>query len=313
MYLEVPAYCVILSFIIAAISFRMKSFAVLFASQTLLLFCAGALTYKEADRHYQKAAIHSWIATHENETVAARVRLRQTPEINKDFIVLRVDLLTVLGQETSGVARLTVPGKMERIPVAGDILEAFVRFKIPTSFRAEGCFKYERYLQKEGIHVLGSVKSTNLIRIVQEGNGFKHWMSALRLRMIQRVSSHFSPEEGGILRALWLDDRSGIEKETEQTLIDAGIFHVVAISGFHVTVLLLVCFWILKRSVRFPVAMAILSGLLLFYLFLLEGRSSIVRSVLTFIVLTFSVLRQERPAMANVLALCAFIQVAWNP
>jgi competence protein ComEC len=138
-------------------------------------------------------------------------------------------------------------------------------------------------------------------------------MSSVRLQMIQRIIHGFPAKDAGILRALWLDDRSGIDRNTEQTLIDAGIFHVVAISGFHVTVLLLICFWVLKRTTRFPIAMALLSVLLLFYLFLLEGRSSIVRSVLTFLVLTFAVLRQERPAMANVLALCAFLQIAWNP
>ncbi len=312
-YLDIPGICFIAALITAAAAFRTKSFRTTFTAQILFLFCVGGFTYKHSDLKYHKSTLRTWVITNENETVAIRVRLRQTPEIHADFVVLRVDVLSISGKTISGVARLTVPEKMDPTPVVGDVLEAYARFRMPTSFRAEGCFNYERYLQKEGIHVLGSIKSAKLIRIVEVGTGFKHWMSSMRLRMIQRVSGGFSPVEGGILRALWLDDRSGISRETEQTLIDAGIFHVVAISGFHVTVLLLVCLWALKRTVHFPVAMGLLSALLLFYLFLLEGRSSIVRSVLTFLVLAFSVYRQERPAMANVLALCALLQVAWNP
>jgi competence protein ComEC len=312
-YLNVPGFCLIAAIVIAAASLRSKSFAIAFTAQLLFLFCTGAMICKKADEKYNNVELRSWVARNENETVAVKVRLKQTPEINSDFVVLRVDVLSIFDKKMTGVARLTVPGRIEHLPVAGDILEAFVRFKAPTSFRAEGCFNYERYLQKEGVHVLGSVKNSKLIRIVENGQGLKHWMSGVRLQMIRRVIHGFSPTDAGILRALWLDDRSGINREIEQSLIDAGVFHVVAISGFHVTVLLLICFWALKRAVRFPIAMAILSVLLLFYLFLLEGRSSIVRSVLTFLVLTFAVLRQERPAMANVLALCAFLQIAWNP
>jgi competence protein ComEC len=312
-YLDIPAFCIVAALFAAVATFRTNSFAISLTAQILFLFCVGGLTYKLADLKYHKSELKAWVMEHENETVTARVRLRHTPEINEDFVVLRVDVLSISGKKINGVARLTIPGKLNPLPVAGDVLETFARFRMATSFRAEGCFKYERYLQKEGIHVLGSVKTTKLIRIVEAGTGFKHWMSSMRLNLIHQIADGFSPVEGGILRALWLDDRSGISRDTEQTLIDAGIFHVVAISGFHVTVLLLICFWALKRTVRFPIAMGILSALLVFYLFLLEGRSSIVRSVLTFLVLAFSVMRQERPAMANVLALCAFLQVAWNP
>lgn len=313
MSLQVPPACVLAAVISAAASLRTNSFRITASAQLLLLFVAGALTYQMADSVYQRTELRSWVQLHETETMLVRARLRETPEIDADFVVLRVDILSVSGQTVRGVARVTVTGKMDHLPVVGDGIETYVRFRLPVSFRAEGCFNYERYLQKEGIHVLGSVKNAKLIRIIESGHGFRSWLSSVRLGMIQRLMNGFSQEEAGILRALWLDDRSGIHRETEQTLIDAGIFHVVAISGFHVTVLLLICFFALRQLIRFPLAMACLSVLLLFYLMLLEGRSSIVRSVLTFLVLTFAVLRHERPAMANILALSALLQTVWNP
>ena len=311
--LDVPAVCIFVALVAAAVSLRLKSFRLAAIAQFLLLFLAGMFSYQLSNSVYRKNELRSWVKENESQTVLIKAKLKETPEISSDFVVLRVEVLSVSGKNIQGTARITVTGKVDDHPIVGDVIETYVRFRLPISFRAEGCFNYERYLKKEGINALGSIKNGNLIRIIQRGHGFRSWLSSMRLAMIYRLQRQFSQQDGGILRALWLDDRSGLQHETEQTLIDAGIFHVVAISGFHVTVLLLICFIVLKQIVRFPVAMVCLSVLLLFYLMLLEGRSSIVRSVLTFLVLCYAVLRHERPAMANVLALSAFLQTLWNP
>ncbi|MCI0442079.1 DNA internalization-related competence protein ComEC/Rec2 [bacterium] len=311
--LHVPAVCILIALFVAVISLRMNSFRIAAIAQLLLLFLAGTFSYQSSNSLYRKNELRNWVKDHESETVLVKAKLKETPEISSDFVVLRVEVLSISGKNIHGSARITVTGKIDHLPIVGDVIETYIRFRLPISFRAEGCFNYERYLQKEGIHVLGSIKNGNLIRITERGYGFRSWLSSVRLGMIHRLQHGFSQQDGGILRALWLDDRSGLQRETEQTLIDAGIFHVVAISGFHVTVLLLICFLVLKQVVRFPLAMAFLSVLLLFYLMLLEGRSSIVRSVLTFLVLSYAVLRHERPAMANVLALSALLQTLWNP
>jgi competence protein ComEC len=311
--LRIPTICICAAIITAAISVRVKSFGLAAAAQLLLLFVLGNFAYHSTNSIYRKTELRTWVKNHESETVLVKAKLKETPEISSDFVVLRTEILSISGKNISGIARISVTGNVDYPPMVGDVIETYVRFRLPISFRAEGCFNYERYLQKEGIHVLGSIKNGKLIRIIERGHGFRSWLSSVRLGMIHRLQREFSQEDGGILRALWLDDRSGLQRGTEQTLIDAGIFHVVAISGFHVTVLLLICFLVLKQFVRFPLAMACLSVLLLFYLMLLEGRSSIVRSVLTFLVLSYAVLRHERPAIANVLALSALLQTLWNP
>ena len=311
--LHIPPICIIATIFTAVVALRSKSFRITATAQLLLLFVLGNFAYQTSNSFYRKSELRSWVKDHESETFLVKAKLKETPEISADFVVLRVEVLSISGKNFHGIARVTVTGKVDHPPIVGDVIEAYVRFRLPISFRAEGCFNYERYLQKEGIHVLGSIKNGNLIRIIERGHGFRSWLSSVRLDMIHRLQHGFSPKDGGILRALWLDDRSGLQRESEQTLIDAGIFHVVAISGFHVTVLLLICFLILKQIIRFPLAMACLSVLLLFYLMLLEGRSSIVRSVLSFLVLSYAVLRHERPAMANVLALSALLQTLWNP
>ncbi len=218
----------------------------------------------------------------------------------------------LIHRSIEGIIRLTVSGKSE-YPVAGDVIETHARLRLPVNFRAEGSFNYEQYLMKEGIHALGSVKSSSLLHITDRNHSVLFWFSCLRTKIISRIRQEFPPQEAAILRALWMDDRSGLSRETEQILMDAGVFHVIAISGFHIAIVLLLCFLFLKKLVSFRLALLILAAFLLFYFFLLEGRSSITRSFLMFLILAVSVWRYETPNWANVLFLSALLQLIFSP
>src|SRR3990172_3368850 len=141
----------------------------------------------------------------------------------------------------------------------------------------------------------------------------RSWSSAIRLKWILAIRHHFDGRDAELLRALWLDDRAAMKLDTERTLINAGVFHVIAISGFHVAVLLAVGFRSLKRFLNYRAALILLSVLLLFYFLLLEGRSSITRAFLGFVIFAFASWRQERVQWSNVLCLSAFLQASLNP
>jgi competence protein ComEC len=218
-----------------------------------------------------------------------------------------------MNQPVKGVARLAVTGDVTGYPVAGDGIEVFARLRLPANYGTEGAFDYETYLRKEGVHALGSVKSSELVRVVAKGRGVRSLFSRLRRSMIERIRREFSPQDAAVLRALWLDDRAGLSPETESALIDAGVFHVIAISGFHVAVVLLIGFFLLKRLLSYRQALVALGAFLLFYFLLLEGRSSITRSFLLFLSFWYAALRYEKIPWGNALAMAALIQLVINP
>lgn len=312
-FLQIPVPVLVAAGICAGASVLFsKNWQISLLAQCLFLLLIGHYARTAAECRYENP-LRRWVRVHEQETVAIRGTVSRTPEIGDDFFVLRLQVSAVSAEPLSGIVRLTVSDLPKVFPVVGDQLETFARLRLPVRFRAEGTFNYEGYLKKEGIHALGSVKNSSLMRIVNQEQSLRSVISKLRLRLIVQTTTNFDARDAGILRALWLDDRSGLSGDNERLLINAGVFHVIAISGFHVAVLLLLSFFILKHLLSFRTALLILSVSLLFYFLLLEGRSSITRSFLTFLILAFSSLFNERIEWRNTLALSALAQVLLNP
>src|SRR5262245_12909423 len=176
--LHFPTICIVAAISSAIISLRSKSFLVTSIAQLLLLAVLGNFAYHASNSVYRQTSLRNWVKDHESETLLVKARLKETPEISSDFVVLRVEVLSISGNNIQGIARISVTGNLDHPPIVGDIIETYIRFRLPISFRAEGCFNYKRYLQKEGIHVLGSIKNGKLIRITERGQGFRTWLSS---------------------------------------------------------------------------------------------------------------------------------------
>ncbi len=313
LHIHAGVWALLSAAVVAGFSLRSAKFSLSLAAQGLFFFLlAHQMTATQAEE-YESNPLRKWVAAHEKETVRLSGILRKTPEIADDYFVLTVETLTVSQKALHGIARITVSGQAEKYPVAGDTLEAFARFRLPVNFRAEGCFDYERYLEKEGVHVLGSVKNDSLVRRTKVQRSIRSFISVLRLNLILQIQRRFDFRDAALLRALWLDDRSALPRETERRLIDAGVFHVIAISGFHVAVLLSLAFLLLRRAVPYRAALILLCSLLGFYFILLEGRSSITRSFFTFLIFAVASWRCEALRAGNILFLSAWAQLVWNP
>lgn len=312
-FVHVPAAVIAVSFACAVLSLRAENFRLALVAHLVLVALLGHLLMSRSDKNYAANTLLRWTQAHEKETVSVQGTVLQTPEIGRDYFSVQVRIGSVAGQNVDGVARLTVGSAASTYPRAGDSIETYARFRIGSNFLTPGSFDYSRYLQREGIHVLGSVKDASLLHIRGRASSPEPVLSGIRLRMILWLIRKFPEEDSAVLRALWLDDRTGLSQNVQQQLIDAGVFHVVAISGFHVSVLLLVLFALLKPRVKYPAALMIAGLFLLLYFLLLEGRSSITRSFLTFLIYAYALWRGEEMTWSNVLPLSALLQLLFNP
>lgn len=57
----------------------------------------------------------------------------------------------------------------------------------------------------------------------------------LRWQIGERLAVYLSPEQEGIARALIIGDQSGIDDALRESIANAGLAHVLAISGLHLT------------------------------------------------------------------------------
>ena len=168
-------------------------------------------------------------------------------------------------------------------------------------------------------HELAGVglKSGLLVEVVERGSGWAEATAVLRaaVRRIvdDSVGSH-SPRSAGIVTAVLIGDRAGLDRETQHRLQEGGTYHVIAISGGNIAILsgvLLLALQMTGVSARSAALVTI--GCLLAYAQVVGSEASVARA--TFAAATFLAARavDHRSAPLNTVALSATCLLAVSP
>lgn len=121
-----------------------------------------------------------------------------------------------------------VPGA--EVPRAGSHWQMQVRLKRPRGSVNPHTFDYEAWLLQQGVYATGYVRDRSLPPTqILEGSG----LPALRESLRERIDEG-GWDNGRLIRALLLGDRSGLAEDDEQLLRQTGTGHLLAISGLHV-------------------------------------------------------------------------------
>ncbi len=96
-------------------------------------------------------------------------------------------------------------------------------------------FNYKRYLKNKDIYYL--IKSAD-IEIVFSGNGskIKNLLYKLRNAFIQNINKVIPMPESDLANGLILGVRGGFDEDTQQNFIDTGTIHIIALSGYNVSI-----------------------------------------------------------------------------
>lgn len=156
----------------------------------------------------------------------------------------------VLQLETLQVAEQNLPidGKVslswyDTAPrlVPGDRWILTVKLKRPSGFRNPGSFDYEAWLYQQSIIATGHVRAGSADA---KPAGRASWTGALdRGReqlsnfLTRSLSGDSQVKHLGLIKALVLADRRGISADDWRTFSLAGISHLIAISGLHISLL----------------------------------------------------------------------------
>ena len=115
----------------------------------------------------------------------------------------------------------------------GDKLKVTGKLKTPVEFED---FNYKDYLIKDGIY---SVIYWPKIDLIGENQGNFVYAKILKLKnkLRESINQNLSPPQSSILEAMILGDKRKLPEDLKEKLNIAGIRHVTAISGLHVTIL----------------------------------------------------------------------------
>lgn len=118
--------------------------------------------------------------------------------------------------------------------LAGERWRLTARLKPPHGFANPGGFDYERWLFQQGIKATGYVRgSAENLRLDVGPGGYV--IDRWRQRLRERIAEVLGGSTGeGLVRALVLGDRSGLDPGQWEVLTRTGTNHLIAISGLHV-------------------------------------------------------------------------------
>lgn len=231
--------------------------------------------------------------------------------------LMRVRAITLDGvrHPATGGARLSIIAPVQEYRYGYHIRGHF-RLRRPRGYWNPGSFDYAAYALRRGFHVEGWARDGEEIQILNRSGGL--WILRrvfdLRETMLQRIHAGFTKEEGGMLGAIVLGERSGLSPKTRQAFLESGTYHVLVISGLHIGFLAGALFF-LTRLVRLSRSASGLITVLgvVFYTLLTGGSPPIVRAALMVsLYLVALILGRERDVL-NTIALAAFLLLLWNP
>jgi competence protein ComEC len=173
--------------------------------------------------------------------------LAAEPRDNGDRWRLVLDLVSLAegGGErpVTGRLRVDVAGTAARPALEpGDVVRLPATVRLPRGSATPGVESAELRARREGVHAWGSCKSPRLVERLEAGRaGWSRLAARARAAARRALVRHTPPgQEQGLVRALVLGDRTGLDAETAESFRRSGTYHVLAISGAQVALLVAV-------------------------------------------------------------------------
>jgi len=128
----------------------------------------------------------------------------------------------------------------------GQEIKALTKLHKPSPPLIPRGFDFQRYLYFQGIGAVGFIYYPP--EILSPGSSFFSGIEALRQSIAGRIEAQVDYPEAGIVMALMIGRRTAIDESDQQAMRDAGLAHMLAISGLHVGLLAGVVFFLVRLA-----------------------------------------------------------------
>ena len=283
----------------------------------ICFFLIGYVNYKTRLPGFQKNHISHILKKDTFQLVHVKIKEVLKPNDyrqNYIAIVFKVDTIHVSG-------KILVSVKKDSAGVALQIDDEVLLFgKITEIAKAKNpyVFDYSSYMKKLGVYNQISVTHKTILNHQRGSPTIRGKMAALREHIILKLKqNHLAHDELAIIEALILGQRKDIRKDLYTSYTNAGATHILAVSGLHVGIMLLLISFVLKPVNYFKHGKTIALVLTVIFLWgfaLLAGLSaSVTRAVTMFSFLVLAQLLNRETNAINTLFLSYFFLLLLNP
>ena len=200
----------------------------------------------------------------------------------------------------------------------GDKLLSKTQIKLVSSKKNPYDFDYQKYLLKKNICRQAYLKKGSWRKLKEVQFSFKRVAFRFRKKLIEALRIKIKNKSVlSVTAALLLGERQFISSELKQDYANAGVIHILAVSGLHIGIIVLLLHFLLKPLKIFKYGAVIEFILMLLFLwsyaFLAGLSASVIRAVTMFSFVSFGLAIKQRTNVYHSIATSALILVLVNP
>ncbi len=197
--------------------------------------------------------------------------------------VTQVDSFKTRGNVLLNVSKDSLQQRLE----VDDLIFTKANFVVVENPKNPYQFNYKFYLEKQGVFEQVFLKRDEFKQLIHKEFSLIGLSSRFRDKVKKSLENyHFSTNELAVIYALLLGERQDISKELTDNYAKAGAIHILAVSGLHVGIILLILSFIFKPFEKFKNGKFLKTLLIVFFLwafaFVAGLSASVVRAVTMF-------------------------------
>ncbi len=208
---------------------------------------------------------------------------------------------------------------LNQLPNYGDLIGFFTKIDTITSYGNPLGFNQSEHWAMHGIYYSTYIKSKQY-EIIKPAyrKGIRYYGGLARQKLLDRYrESGIEGEELAVLEALTLGYKDDLDKETKSAFQASGAMHILAVSGLHTGIIMLISNILLSfmnRGKVWRTAKTIIIISILWAFAAITGfSSSVCRSALMFTIMQITIMRGFKASSYNAVAGSAFILLIFNP
>jgi len=283
----------------------------LLAVWALFFFGIGILRYQIAIQRFEQSPLMNFL----NENVTLEGVIFDYPDIRSDQVKLTL---------TVEQMQMDLEGKQTGTPIFGQVLISLPRYPDDFTYgmriRVSGMleeppefedFSYKNYLRRYGTVAVLYRPFIDVLESASRWN-IRFWIGQFKAAAENRLNRLFPEPYASFAAGLLLGSRRGIPADLTEDFMQCGITHIIAISGYNITLMIVFASGLL----RFLPKKAQILGSIVFivaFVALVGASAAVLRVAVMGILGLVAALGGRKAEVTRLLALTAAGMVLWNP
>jgi len=311
---QTEKYLALALFLGALLLFRFKKYKASYIFITLalsLLLTTHFIKQKQSFFQHQQLSLPSGQYIHIQGTLST------FPEIRHDHSIIFLNTQSFEYNkkkiDESVNVRIKVNGNLKDF-YKGDLISINANVYRPSFNRNFFPNPYENYQLVHKNHFNGYCKSARLVTRIKNAPFFWHLIGSWRNKIREVIDKYSHPKRGVFLLAVLIGERGQLTQNQEEELLNAGVFHLLAISGAHIGIIAFLCLGIFKfLSVSLRNRYMITAVILILFLMLSGFKISAERAVLMALLIFIARILALDIEIFNIISFSGFLMLTINP